>query len=87
MDCDSNTLKPLPQILTEKKGGSLDARKCFLFLRFHGFDVPHVTLKNPFGTLGKFLFNEIDIAIWDEWLVKGSLIVRSVKLLGLRITV
>ena len=31
MDCDSITLKYLPQILTEKKGGSLDARKCFLF--------------------------------------------------------
>ena len=60
MDCDNITLKYLPQILTEKKGGSLDARKCFLFLRFHGFDVPHVTLKNPFGTLGKHFFKEID---------------------------
>ena len=37
MDCDSITLKYLPQILTEKKGGSLDVRKCFLFLRIREF--------------------------------------------------
>ena len=54
MDCDSITLKYLPQILTEKRGGSLDARKCFLFLRIHGFGVPHVTLSFLFGDLMGF---------------------------------
>ena len=60
MDCDSITLKYLPQILTEKKGGSLDARKCFLFLRIRGFGVPHVIAVFLFGTLGKHFFKEID---------------------------
>ena len=54
MDCDSIAFKYLPQILTEKKGGSLDARKCFLFLRIHGFGVPHVTLSFLFGDLMGF---------------------------------
>ena len=37
MDCDSITVNILPQILTEKKGGLLDTRKCFLFLRIREF--------------------------------------------------
>ena len=37
MDCDSITFNFIPQILTGKKGRSLDARKCFLFLRIREF--------------------------------------------------
>ena len=51
IDCDSITLKYLPQILTEEKGGSLDIRKYFLFLRIHGFGVPYVILNCLFGDL------------------------------------
>ena len=54
MDCDSITLKYLPQILTEKKGGLLDIRKCFLFLRIYGFGIPYVILSFLFGDLMGF---------------------------------
>ena len=54
IDCDSITLKYLPQILTEKKGGSLDIRKYFLFLRIYGFGIPHVILSFLFGDLMGF---------------------------------
>ena len=37
MDSDSIIMNFLPQILKEKKGGSLDIRKCFLFLRIREF--------------------------------------------------
>ena len=82
VDCDYYTLKYLSQILTEKKGRSLDTRKCFLFLRFHGFNVPHVTLKNPFGTLGKFLFNEIDIGYYPRRFKEVKIIIfkKPIKL-------
>ena len=55
VDCDSNTLKYLPQILTEQKGGSLDAPKCFLFLRFREF------LKFLIFLTWHYL------PIWDSW--------------------
>ena len=54
MDCDSITVNFIPQILMEKKGGSLDARKCFLFLRIYGFGVPHVISVFLFGDLMGF---------------------------------
>ena len=53
IDCDGITLKYLPQILTEKKGGSLDVRKCFfIFEKSRIFDVQdfsHVTLPSYSG--------------------------------------
>ena len=54
IDCDSITLKYLPQILTEKRGRSLDIRKCFLFLRIYGFGVPYVICVFLFGDLMRF---------------------------------
>ena len=51
---DNITLKYLPQILTEKRGGSLDIRKCFLFLRIYGFSVLHVISVFLFGDLMGF---------------------------------
>ena len=54
MDWDSITGNFIPQILTEKKGRSLDIYKCFLFLRIHGFGVPHVILSFLFGDLMGF---------------------------------
>ena len=49
IDSDNITMNFVAQILTEKKGGSLDARKCFLFLRIHGFGVRHLTLPSYSG--------------------------------------
>ena len=54
MDSDNISVNFVPQILTEKKGGSLDARKCFIFLRIHGFGVPHVICVFLFGDLMGF---------------------------------
>ena len=58
MDCDNITINFIPQILTEKKGGLLDIRKCFLFLRFRGFSVRYVRTVFLSETLGNYEINK-----------------------------